>query len=209
MGHRLGIEETGSKVLVVSEDGPPRDPHLLAPEIQGGNRKFACIPLLRQVFTPMLSITTLPTDIWFAIIEDFTLGDLSTIYEVFNDVTSYTDIPSISTIQAMKILHTLVISDMTFLDISIEDKEDRDYERRISRTRLSKHLDKTKVVQIAHIRKPHPFDSGLYKVDAAREITSTSQSKINMRLSVTDLVESPPIYWPKHHGRIQFTSSTC
>ena len=151
---------------------------------------FSCSQVLHQVFTPMPSITNLPIDIWFAIIENFTLGDLSTIYEAFTDVSSYTDIPSISTIQAMKILDTLVISDMTFVDISIEDKEVRDYERRIIQTRLSRRLDKTKVVQIVHTRKPRPFGSGLYKVDAARGFASTSHSKINMRLTVTDLDES-------------------
>ena len=80
----------------------------------------------------------------------------------------------------MKILHTLVISGMTFLDISIEDKKVRDYERRIIQTRFSRRLDKTKVVQIAHTRKPRPFGSGLYKVDTTRRFASISHSKINM-----------------------------
>ena len=67
----------------------------------------------------MHSFQSLPPEVWFAIVENLYLTDLSSLCKAFASRSLNTDIPSIATTHAVRILHNLVTTGMMKVDIGI------------------------------------------------------------------------------------------
>lgn len=147
----------------------------------------------------MVSVTSLPYDVWVLIIENLALPHLSTLYKAVAGIGNDADIGTITTLHARGIICRIIASGITVVQATIESNQQPCLRPPPTATTPVRSRRVSSLRHKVKRTKFHHYNTKLNDTEFKREFERISASKFKMILTSKN-GESRPSYDPRIYG---------